>query len=276
MLRNRQLFIYSPLYAIYKPMKMKRILIICLIFTQIATELYAQKSDTLRVNNDKIIFSQNDSVNAFLSASFLLYGKEKIEIFFEHPYKNNITVYLFDSRNSLDEAFQNEWNMPNFKTQCWMVASGISDKLYILSPLIWQKEACEHNPNDLNKTRKLFIHELVHSYHAQYNSNKNMEGFSEMSWFVEGLAVFVSGQLTKEKEERLKLLKSDNALPDQLSKFWKGQNRYVVSGSIVKFITEKYGNEKIFECLKFQNTQEILSYLGITESELIFEWKKSI
>lgn len=30
-----------------------------------------------------------------------------------------------------------------------------------------------------------------------------MKGFSEISWFVEGLAVYVSGQFTQEKKQEL-------------------------------------------------------------------------
>lgn len=255
---------------------MKRLIISYFFVVLSIVTINAQENDTLQVNNDNIVFNENDLVNAHLSASFILDGKEHIEKTFGHPFIGSITIYLFNSRNSLDKAFQTEWNMPEFKTQCWMVASGISDKIYLLSPAVWEKEACEHNPNDLNKMKKLFIHELVHSYHAQYNPNKNMEGFSEMSWFVEGLAVFVSGQFEDDEKQRVKDLNSNNELPVQLSQFWKGKNRYVVSGSIINYLFDKYGVETIFECLKFQSTTKILNYLDTTEEKLILEWKKSI
>jgi hypothetical protein len=40
-------------------------------------------------------------------------------------------------------------------------------------------------------------------YHGQFNPTRDFTGVDDLDWFIEGLAVFASGQLTKERLEQM-------------------------------------------------------------------------
>jgi hypothetical protein len=40
-------------------------------------------------------------------------------------------------------TWQKDWNEPRFKSECWMVASGVASKLDVISPKSWDKQACD-------------------------------------------------------------------------------------------------------------------------------------
>ena len=115
----------------------------------------------------KINYKEQDKVYAEQIGGWMVTGQKHIEDFFDHPFKKQFEVNLFTNRDSLDQQWQKDWNMPGFKSQCWMVASGIAHRLDILSPGKWKEQACEHDSEDTIATRKLIIHELVHVYHGQ-------------------------------------------------------------------------------------------------------------
>jgi hypothetical protein len=98
-------------------------------------------------------------------------GAQSTEQFFGAPFKKNFGVFVYPTRNDLDSQWQKDWNMPQFKSECWMVASGVAAKLDMISPAVWSKEACEHSYADTVKTQRLITHELVHVYHGQSNAS---------------------------------------------------------------------------------------------------------
>ena len=59
-------------------------------------------------------------------------------------------------------------------------------------------------------------------------------------------------------------------MPDN---FWKGQEKYGLSGSIVAFIDKKYGRDKLFDLLKQTNKEAALKLLSISEAQLLIDWK---
>jgi len=71
-------------------------------------------------------------------------GMHSVKHFFGSPYIKAFNIFIHPNRSSLDSAWQKDWNMPDFKSECWMVASGIATKLDMISPKTWDKEACEH------------------------------------------------------------------------------------------------------------------------------------
>ena len=61
-----------------------------------------------------------------------------------------------------------------------------------------------------------------------------------------------------------------------LDKFWTGNLKYGLSGSLVMFIDHKFGRQKLIELLKFNKKTELLAKLNIEEQELLFGWKQYI
>ena len=207
---------------------------------------------------------------------WLTLGQKDLEGFFNKGFKKGFDVYIFSARDSLDKQWQKDWNMPNFKSQCWMVASGIAHRLDILSPRIWKSQACEHDNKDTIATNKLIIHELVHVFHGQNNPSPTFENIENIDWFVEGIAVYVSRQLSDGRYKRMKKYILEEGGPSKLADIWKGEHKYGLAGSIVKFIDKKYGRDILIKLISFTKATEILTILNISEEELIREWKQSL
>ena len=156
-----------------------------------------------------------------------------------------------------------------------MVASGIAHRLDILSPRIWETQACEHNNKDTLATKKLIVHELVHVFHGQHNPSPTFENVDNIDWLLEGLAVYASGQLDKERYERAKSYMLAEEGPNSLADIWKGEHKYGLAGSMVKFIDDTYGRKTVVQLIGFTKMNEVLGALQISEEELIRQWKQS-
>jgi hypothetical protein len=245
--------------------------------------IFAQKNATAKIDtiiwNDikfqKYIIHYTDSdAGMFMSLkTYLDQGISTVEKYFGKKFPKSFDVYIYPKRSDMDKAWQKAWGIPGFKSQCWMVASGVADKLDILSPSVWKSEACEHNPEDKTATKDLIAHELVHVYQGQVNRNPDFAGMDNIGWFIEGLAVFVSGQLTKDRIDRaVKAIKMGD-YPRELKNAWSGANKYGFSGLLVSYISSKYGKDKITELLTQSTQKGILSMLNVTEQKLLNYWK---
>ena len=207
--------------------------------------------------------------------SCLQSGCNYIAGFFQHSFLNKFEVYIFPNRTLLDKQWQKDWNDSTFHSQCWMIASGVAHRLDLLSPNAWLKEAYEHNADDAQEIRQVIWHELTHVYHGQYNPDHTFSYVEKLDWLVEGVATYVSGQLNERRLQKIKQLVTEDKTPSTLDNFWKGQDKYGLSGSIVAFIDKKYGRNKLFGLLKQTSKEAVLKELGISESELLKDWKRS-
>lgn len=235
------------------------------------------------VENNWIVEKQNgyslyyktiDKQNIVEYKAYFEAGKKTVEEFFQNSFKNDFGIYIHPSRASLDSAWQKDWNMPDFKSQCWMVASGVSNKLDIISPKKWDNFACEHSYTDSIKTLRLITHELVHVYHGQQNKSPDFSDVTGIDWFVEGLAVYASGQCDSIRISEVKNAISENKIPETLDKFWTGKLKYGLSGTIVMYLDKTFGREKIISLLRFNNIEELLNALSTTEFEIVNGWKE--
>ena len=217
-----------------------------------------------------------DKQNAKEYATLIDNGMLSVQSFFDGNYSNNFEVKIHPDRISLDTQWQADWKMPDFKSECWMVASGVANRLDMISPKLWDAESCEHVYSEKLKTQQLITHELVHVYHGQRNASPDFSDVSGIDWFVEGLATYASGQCDSAKIGEIKKAVLDNKYPASLDEFWTGRLKYGLSGSIVLFIDRKYGRTKLKELLKFNKKADLLTSLNISEPELLTDWKEFI
>ncbi len=203
-------------------------------------------------------------------------GITAVKSFSGDKFSRNFDVYIHPNRASLDAQWQKDWGMPDFKSECWMVASGIATRLDMIAPASWDKEACEHVYADSTKTRQLIAHELFHVYHGQRNASPDFSEVKNTDWFVEGFATYASGQCDEKRMNQVSKSIEDNTAPEALDDFWKGQNKYGWSGSMVMFIDRKYGRKKLMELLPLTSGEQVLNSLKITEKELVEGWKEFI
>ncbi len=251
------------------------------LFTLLAI-LFLIASGWLNSNDDWIkekhrqytlYYKKSDEIHKMEYLKFIEQGVQSVRAFFKEPFQKEFEIYIHPNRLSLDRQWQKDWNMPDFKSECWMVASGVAVKLDAISPANWDAEACEHSYSDKLKTQQLITHELFHVYHGQFNKSPDFSDVENIDWLVEGLATYASGQCDKERIEEVKKALTQNEIPTSLDKFWTGKLKYGLSGSMVMFIDNYFGRAKLSELLKFNKKTEVLGSMQMTEERLLKNWK---
>lgn len=251
---------YSPILA--------AMLVVLLAGWTFPGEWIAEKHNGYRMQ-----FTAADKSSAKEYAALIDKGIGDIEQFFGKRYQNDFLVLIHPGRKSLDSTWQKDWNAPDFKSECWMVASGIASKLDLLSPQRWDAESCEHTYADPLKTQQLITHELVHVYHGQHNPSPDFSDVQGIDWLVEGLATYASGQCDSVRLAEVKKLVAAEKNPVHLEEFWTGKSKYGLSGSMVMYIDKTYGRAKIIELMQYNRLADVLQSLGVSEEELIRQWK---
>jgi hypothetical protein len=249
---------------------MKSIITILLItFCFSSTEWKSKKENSFVVN-----YTSEDEATFEKYSDWVKEGQTITEKFFGQKLSKEFLVFIHPARQSLDEQWQKDLKMPAFKSECWMVASGDAAKLDMLSPRVWATQSCEHKENDLQASKKLITHEMVHVFHGQQNIDyNNTDG---IDWLVEGVATYASGQLTDDKIKEIQRALAENKIKLDLSTFWTGKMRYGLSGSMIMYIDKALGREKLKTILSLSTKTEVLRTLGVTEEKLLNDWKKFI
>ncbi len=221
-------------------------------------DIYFQKTERQALNTCRPMFAA---------------AADTVEAFFGQPFLKKFDIRIHPNRAAMDAQWQQAWNMPGFQSECWMVASGMATQLDLLAPQKWSTEACEHDWADRAAVQKLIAHELVHVFHGQRNASPDFSDVQGLDWFVEGLAVYASGQCDSARLAPVKRAVAAGKVPDSLDQFWTGPLRYGLSGSVVHFIDLKYGRQKLLELLPLKRKNEFYQQLGTTEEQLLKEWR---
>ncbi|GAB2828437.1 gluzincin family metallopeptidase [Ferruginibacter profundus] len=200
-------------------------------------------------------------------------GMRSVKLFFAEPFNKSFNVFIHPNRQSLDSTWQKDWHMPDFKSECWMVASGIASRLDMIAPKAWDSASCEHHYAEREKTQQLITHELVHVFHGQHNGSPDFSDTEGIDWLVEGLAVYASGQCDAARIDEVKKAIAANTIPGSLDNFWTGKLKYSLSGTMVMFIDVKWGRDKLKTLLPFNKKAAILAALNSTEDNLLRSWK---
>lgn len=200
-------------------------------------------------------------------------GSRTVTAFFGKDYAKPFDVEIFVTRAALDSAVKKRWGMS--ATENWMVAMGVADKLFILSPRVWKGEGPDHDGDDPNHVQQILTHELTHVYHAQTCPEPEFEGMDAAAWFVEGLATYVAGQLDGRFSSAKQAIAEGKA-PTKLEDAWTGRYRYGVAGSMVRYVDKTFGRTKLLELMKLKDNASMLKALGLSEARFIEGWRKSI
>ncbi|HMN26163.1 MAG TPA: hypothetical protein PKE38_16775 [Ignavibacteriaceae bacterium] len=259
-------------------MKNQSLLLIIALFVPIFLSLTIVRDKWIseKQKGYMIYYTSKDNSNIKEYKIYFEKGKKSVTDFFQSSYNNVFNIFIHPSRTSLDSSWQKDWNIPDFKSQCWMVASGIADKLDMISPRMWDSLACEHIYSDTIKTQNLITHELIHVFHGQQNKSPDFSDVTGIDWFVEGLAIYASGQCDSIRILEVKKALLENKIPESLNKFWTGNLRYGLSGTVVMYLDNKYGREKLTSLLEYNTITEVLNSLDTTELEIMDGWRRYI
>lgn len=207
-------------------------------------------------------------------------GIKNVEAFFHDTYSKRFDVFIQPDRASFDQAYQNIYKQPGFRSECWLVAIGDGHRISIIAPRTWDKEPCTSRYTDYAdraKTQKLITHELVHVFHGQRNADPDLTGKNGSDWFIEGLAFYASGQLGAQEITAVKQTIHKNKVPatlDALSNYPDVNLRYELWGSLTQYIDQHYGRAKLQSLLVYNQRQQLLATLKTNEQQLISDWKK--
>lgn len=229
-------------------------------------------------------FTAPDSAVAPAIMETLAQGIATNTAFFGQPYPHPFDVWCFPDRSLLDRQWQQDWGDSTFQSACWMVASGVGKRLDILSPRMWDTQACEHRDpfaaadsaayaRRIDDFRRLLTHELTHVYHGQFCRIPDFTGMDALGWWVEGLATYVSGQLDSGRLERTRAVVLAGKAPESLDRFWSGPHRYGLSGSVVAMLDARYGRAALVRLLPHTTPAKVFEGLGTDEATLLTAWK---
>ena len=200
-------------------------------------------------------------------------GRKRVEEYFGRPFPKTFLVEVLSSRREMDAVFARRWEAP--KTACWMVAAGVSDRLFVLSPRVWKTEACEHDASPAH-VGEIVGHELVHVFHGQYLAHGDFHDMDEMAWFVEGLAALVSGQLDGAHAGDARAALRAGRGPKSLKTAWSGRYKYGVAGSLVRFVETTRGRATVDRLLRLGTNAAVMATLRTTEGAFLSAWRKEI
>ena len=200
-------------------------------------------------------------------------GRKRVEAYCGRPFPKPFVVEVLSSRGEMDAAFARRWETQ--KTACWMVAAGVADRLFVLSPRVWKTQGCEHAASPAH-VGEIIGHELVHVFHGQYAPNGDFNGMDQLAWFVEGLATSVSGQLDGAHSGAARAALKAGKGPKSLATAWSGRYRYGVSGSLVRLIETTRGRATIDRLLRVGTNAAVMATLGTTEGSFLAAWRQEI
>lgn len=244
-------------------------ILLCCSWQKVEQNWFAEKH-----NGYTLMYTTVDKNNTKEYHELIANGMKHVNGFFRSPYKKAFRVFVHPDRQSLDSTWQKDWKMPAFKSECWMVASGVATKLDMISPKRWDEQSCEHRYAEKSQTQQLITHELVHVYHGQLNVSPDFNNTEGIDWFVEGLATFISGQCDSVRMAVVKNAIVEDKIPRSLDEFWTGKIKYGLSGSVVMYINHVYGRKTLIKLLPLNKKTELLNVLKTTESALLAGWKK--
>jgi len=200
-------------------------------------------------------------------------GVAQVEHFFGARFQHPVNFRLVPDRAAFDAAFPPELGMGN--SECWMVGIGIADRMVMLSPAAWKAEACDHDPADMQELQRLIAHELTHVFHGQNNPHGDFAGEDDLGWFVEGLAVLASGQLTEARLAQVREAIATGAAPRKLKEVWSGKHKYGLAGSLVAYVDQRWGRATTRRLLAATSNTQALAILGTDEATLLADWKRA-
>ena len=124
------------------------------------------------------------------------------------------------------------------------------------------------NPGSIHNKEsllKVIVHEFVHI--VTFNINNQKEN-NIPTWFMEGISVYEANQITDYEKKAIKENLSQNidiTIDDINDNFYNNQFSYLYSGSIVDFIVNEFGYEKLIQVIKYPNDIENILDLSIEE-----------
>ena len=161
------------------------------------------------------------------------------------------------------------------EVECWAIATAGRAGIYLLSPRVWQTEACGHSDSTEHLTG-VVAHELVHVLHIQQQRAQlpNETLFMTPRWIIEGLAVYASGQIEREYASQARSRFAAGFAPHTFVELYDDPAFYGLAGSLVGYIDRTYGRAMVRALITARTSADALAALGTTEEALLRSWRE--
>jgi hypothetical protein len=241
--------------------------------TPVATATPAPAAQELRAADVLVAFQPADSAWAPIVHAEGVAGRENALRFFATPIAGELRIDVFPDRAALTAHWRRIWQQPAFQPECWMIASGDANGIVLLSPGAWTRDSCGHDGQDAVARARITAHEVVHVHHARANPSLGTTA-GAMGWFVEGLAVYASGQLDEGSRAHVRDEIAAGRYPQRLSAVVP--TGYSWAGSLVASIDHRYGRATVLDLLDEMQEAALLRSLGTTEADLLAQWRSDV
>lgn len=198
-------------------------------------------------------------------------GRADVEAFFGRSFRSHFVVRVFPDRASLVAYWVGVWHAPSLDDGCGAVAAARGREITYLSPAAWPTDACGLDAGS-NQGAVILTHELVHVLHEHWNPRLG-EVAHAIPWFVEGLAVYASGQLRRDYAGRVKAAVVTGQAPTSLEDFWMDSLRYGLAGSMVAYLDIRLGRRGLDRLLTALTLTDILTAVGGSKADLLVGWR---
>ena len=142
-------------------------------------------------------------------------------------------------------------------------------EIWLVSPL---------NPGGAHDTQSVLtvgVHEFTHAVVNYVNGSLDQNNYDIPIWLNEGLAVYEAGQMTPDWREGIAKRVADGEIPsinnDLVPDRFNQVGGLAFSATLVEYLIEEYGFEKIVELIKTPSDLELI--LGVNISELDAAWR---
>jgi hypothetical protein len=114
----------------------------------------------------------------------------------------------------------------------------------------------------------IVAHEITHVLHARTSSHREINVLMSFKWYNEGIANLAAGMYTDTAG-----LAASAASVSSLAAVIDLSSGYQVARSMAAFIDARYGRARNADLLRRASTAEVLSDLGLSESQFIEQWR---
>ena len=202
-------------------------------------------------------------------------GRALITQFFSLDTLADIRVQVYPDRSTMEPAWRTIFNAPNMKFQCWMIANASRQLVVMLSPRVWAAQTCGHSATDARYVARMVTHELVHMLHRRVLSDASVNGFGGNWWWIEGLAVYASGQFDAGMAAHARQGLSQSP-PASLATMMETNFGYAFAGSVVAYIDRTRGRSPMIALTFAPTADALFSMLGVSSGELFEAWHSAM
>jgi hypothetical protein len=199
-------------------------------------------------------------------------GRQTAEQFFGTTYAATFVVKIIHDRNALNLHWRVVFQRPGLETRCWEIAGGWAAEFDILSPAVWNSQACGHDGTNANHVANVVAHELVHVLHGQRNPSFFSIGGST-PWILEGLAAYASGQWAAEYAGAARSAVNGGFAPTTFAEIWTSSANYALAGSVFAYIHQHLGTDAVRRLLTVGSEEALLTSLSTDATTLLQDWR---